>query len=257
MKKQFILGQKIEYVLKTDISSEEVVRKFSQIIWLHDQLGKEFAGLKLPDAPVRDLVSISNFFKQLLGVAEIANSYLLAFFTSCSSSEKFNEYVSHKATPFNHSVFLKSLLLDSVTVKEKDLKDLDERAAELKDIDQLNSADFMMFSESIFKTSQNFLQNFSELNRHVEDIKRLLNELSGKFGSMAEIFGVLSLQAKKLNFAKSQFPLFSTSNINLDLAFAKSKILFYNTSFVTRSSDHEASKELLELRIRQVRGKAD
>jgi len=229
----------VQYGIRSDIHAEEVVRRYKQIMWLHAQLSKEFPGLKIPEMPTRELASVSTFFNQLLALPDVASSYLLSFFVSCSNSEKFNEYANRRISQINPAEYIKSFFVDNISVKDKDLKNLEEQAADLKEIEQLNSADFSMFSESIFSTTQFFLQNFSALNNCIEEIKRLLHEVSNKFNAAAEIFSNLSIQSKKINYAKSQFPLFANSNINLDLAFAKEKILFFNLSYLMRPFDQK------------------
>ena len=194
------------------------------------QLCREFVGLRIPEAPTRDVSSINKFFEQLLEYDDIASSYILTFFVSCANQEKFNEYVARKSSQGNHAEFFKSLMLDSITVKENDLKLLEQKAAELPDIERLDSADFMMLSEAVYETTQFFNNSFHELTKHLEDSKRLLEELGTKLNLAAEIFGNISLHVKKINYAKSQFPLFNRSNINLDMTFSRYKILFYNSS---------------------------
>ena len=231
-------------------------RRYKQILWLQMQLCREFPGLKVPDAPARDVASVAQFFKQLLQHEDIASSYILTFFVSCASQEKMNEYVSRKSSQGNHAEFFKSLLLDAITIKETDLKLLEQKAAELPDIERLDSADFMLFSESIYETTQFFTNNFHELAKHLDDCRRLLDELGTKLNLAAEIFGNVSLHVKKINYAKSQFPLFSRSNINLDLTFSRYKILFYNSSGLSRLSHPSTGKKLCEHFLREVRQQA-
>jgi hypothetical protein len=233
----------VQYGIRSDVHSEEVIRRYKQIAWLHGQLSKEFPGLKIPEMPARELSSVSAFFNQLLSLPDVASSYLLSFFVSCASPEKFNEYANRRVSQINPAEYIKSFFVENITIKDKDLKSFEEQAADLKEIEQQKSADFLMFSESVFTTAQLLLQNFSALNNCIEDIKKLLHEVSNKFSSAAEILGNLSTHSKKLNYAKSQFPLFSNSNINLDLAFAKEKILFFNISHFTRQFDPKTGQK--------------
>lgn len=234
-KTQYLISQKIRYIFRRDDALEEVTRKYRDIVWLHGQLKADFSGLKLPPVPENNLDNIQAFFAELLKTSDVAGSYLLLFFVSCTNQEAFDEFVRLRdQMAAGRTDLSKTLNVDGITVTDAQLKELHKVAGGLAPIPKEESADFPFFADNIFEFSQTFLAEFGVLNKLVGEIKGLFEELGIKLRRAAESFGMMALQFKKLNFAKTQFPHFGQSNLNLDLVFNRYKLVFYEMGGLTR-----------------------
>lgn len=223
-------------MFKRDDAVEEVTRKFRDIAWLHGQFKNDFSGLRIPPLPENNLENIQAFFAELLKIPEIAACYLLLFFVSCTNQEMFDEFVRLRdnAAATGKFELQKALNLDTVTITDTQLKEVKRIAAALPKIAQEPSADFAFFADNVFDFTQIFLTEFQSLGKMLAEIRGLFDELGHKFRRAAESFGMISLQFKKLNFAKTQFPLFEQSNVNLDLVYNRYKLVFYEMGLLTR-----------------------
>ena len=228
-----MISQKIRYLIKKDDAIEEVPRKFREIVWLHNQLKRDFSGLKLPNCPENNIESVQTFFNEVLKQPDIASSYLLLFFVSCTNKHRLSEFVKIKDTiaMTGKNELQKNLNLDSMTLTDQHLKELKNAVQNKPEIQKIKSADFDVFAENIFEFTQHLLTEFSELGNVLHDIKGLFDTISQKFNKAAESLGMISLQFKKLNYGKTQFTDFEQSNINLDLVYTRYKLVFYEMSF--------------------------
>lgn len=120
--------------------------------------------------------------------------------------------------------------MDSVSLTDFQLKEIKRVSASLSEIKKVESADVNLFFDNVFEFTQCFLNEFMELGKIMTEIKSLYEELSHKLTKAAEGFGMISLQFKKMNYAKTQFPYFEQSNINLDLVYTRYKLMFYGLS---------------------------
>ena len=228
----YLISQKIRYLLKRDEAIEEVPRKFREIVWLHTQLKRDFPGLKIPACPENNVESVRNFFNEVLHIQEIASSYLLLFFVSCTNDIRLKEFVAVKnnAALTGKSEISKTLNLETVNVTDTTLQELKKAVSNRHDIKKSTGSDFDLMADNSYEFTQFLLTEFADLTKCLNEIKSLFETLSQKMSRVAEGFGMIALQFKKLNFAKSQFPDFEQSNINLDLVFTRQKLIFYETS---------------------------
>ena len=232
----YLISQKIRYLLRRDDAIEEVPRKFRDIVWLHSQLKRDFSGLKIPACPDNNLESVRAFFKEILKIEDIASSYLLLFFVSCTSGKRLKEFVLVKsnAALTGKTEVARNLNLEGFAVTEQSLQELKKAVASRPEIKKAPGSDFDLLADNAFEFTQFLLAEFAELAKCLVEVKSLFETLSQKMSRAAESFGMIALQFKKLNFAKSQFPDFEQSNINLDLVFTRYKLIFYESSQLTR-----------------------
>jgi hypothetical protein len=257
-KTQYLISQKIRYLIRRDDASEEVTRKYRDIVWLHSQLRADFSGLKLPPVPENNLENIQSFFQELLKTPDIAGSYLFLFFVSCTNQAAFDQYtrLRDSTAATGKTDLQKTLNLDAISLTDAQLEGLKRVAAELPSIAKEPSADFDFLADSIFEFTQSFLAEFQALSKMLADIRTLFEDLGNRFRRAAESFGMLALQFKKLNFAKTQFSHFGQSNLSLDLVYNRYKLVFFETGFLIRQRLHQPSQGLRVLSGTQKRATA-
>lgn len=166
---------------------------------------------------------------------------MLLFFVSCTNNSRFEEVVKIRegGALAARTDFQKLLSLDNLNITETQLKEIKKVASNLPEIEKIASADLNLLAENVFEFTHYFLNEFSELGKMLSDIKRLFEELSHKLTKAAESFGMVSLLFKKMNFAKTQFPYFEQSNVNLDLIFTRYKLVFHGMSrFIRQCADY-------------------
>jgi len=230
------VSQKTRYLFRKDDATEEVKRKYRDIVWLHNQFKKEFSGLKLPNCPENNLKSVESFFDEILKLPDIASSYLLLFFTSCTNKNRWSEFIKIKETIAltGKSDLQKSLNLESLVINDNQLKELKNVVSNRPEIQKVKSADLDLLCDNVYEFTSYLLGEFGELNKVLTDIKSLFETLGQKLNKAAESFGMISLQFKKLNYAKTQFVEFEQSKINLDLIYTRYKLVFFEMGELKR-----------------------
>ena len=187
--------------------------------------------------PENNLENVNAFFKELLTIPDLASSYILLFFLSCTNSSRFSEFVRIREGVMvnGRKEYQKTMSLDNLQISETQVRDIAKIGASLGEIQKVQSADLNLLADNVFEFTQAFFNEFHDLKKTLEDIQSLFDTLCQKMNKAAESFGMAALQFKKINYAKTQFPLFNESNINLDQVFTRHKLVFYQMSNVIAS----------------------
>lgn len=216
---------------------EPVERRHSEFVWLHQQLRREFPGLRLPDPPENNLKAVTQFMDKVMQNDLLAGCFLTSKFCSArdEAQEKETLRLREQLYPEPDGVEkLKAFLSEGVVVTPKEADMLFAKAQKTPDVIRSMTADYDRFAESVLET-------FGAVSVHLGHIKRALSDIEAAMESVAERFreaashtnAIISI-LKRLNFAKTQFPQFDASQVNLDIVFLKLKNGFDSAGGVRR-----------------------
>lgn len=228
-----MLSKKV-YLIESSVIRESVVRSHSDIRWLHEALKEDYPGLALPPVPERSKESIDKYFADLLMIEQLRTSYILNFFVSCLNESIFREFKEKKEEQNKQVSKDFSSYLSKQHVNKKDINNIMESAKKLRDIPMSNNADFNQFSTKINDLVNFSTTIFNDLQKAIEELSKQISLISKNINHIADLFGNLSLQYRKINLAKEQFPDPKFQNIDLEQVYSKYKLLFYNTGTLTR-----------------------
>lgn len=214
------------YNLKNPETSESVERKYLEITWFYQQIRREFPGLRITPIPQNDILPIQHFFDTILKHHVIGASYLLRFFCLSNDEAKIKEFVKNRNAFYPEEEGfrkLKSFFTDNHVVKLSELDELQKKAAKTPGVVKAMTADYSNFTESLLETCQSVNTFISRISKSLQDVEELYNKISIKFQEVSQNFSSIVFLVKKLNYAKTQFPSFDESQINLDIILLKLK----------------------------------
>lgn len=238
--KRFIIPVKGVYLLQHDENSDTVERKYSEIVWFHQHLRREFPGLRINPVPENELGSIREFFESVLKYDVISNSYLFNFFCFSKDEVKIREFVKMKNSLYPEVLGIdkiKSFFTGNSVVRQSELDSLREKAKGLPEIVRSMSADYSRFSDNVFETSEIISMSLTRANKSLEEIQSLYVKIVEKFQEVSQNFSGIIALVNRLNFAKTQFSAFDESQIHLDIILLKLKNSFDDSGSVT-SENH-------------------
>lgn len=234
--KAFNLPSKGVYQFQKSESQPPIARKHSDIVWFHQQLRRDFPGLRLNGPPSNDLASVSEFFDSILRIDIVSSCHLTRFFCVCNDDTRIKDFVRQRNALFPEADNIdkfKSFFSDSVAVSRSELELIKTKAAHLPNLERSMTAECSLFAENILESSQVLALYLSRMTRLLAEIETSFSFVSAKFKEVVlETESMISV-IKKLNFAKTQFPQFDDSQINVDIILMKLKNAFDTSGFFT------------------------
>ena len=232
-------------MLESSVVRETVTRSHSDIRWLQDALRDDHPGLHLPEIPERSKETINTYFAALLDIEQLQSSYTLHFFASCVSDALFKDFKEKAASRRGNNGTLvrdATAAINRVHVGKRELSEIQSNADNLKEIIQGENADLDQLSSKVNDLAGYSIIVFAELKKSIEELRKQIATVSKSFDHIADLFGNLSLQARKADAAKEQFPEPRLQQLDLESVFAKYKLLFYNTGELSRVRAQPAGK---------------
>lgn len=227
------------YIIQSSVTKERVSRSHSDIRWLQEALKEEYSGLLLPEIPERTKEAVNIYFSGLLELEQLRTSFILHFFVSCVSENLFKDFKEKKEVRKNSLTkgLTKepNLIFNRPSLSKKDLDEIMVSADKLKDMTIAENADFNQFASKVNDVAGYTLIIFNDLKKAVEELNKQITAISKTFNHIADLFSNLSLQTRKLNSAKEQFPDPKLKELDLEQVYAKYKLLFYNTGSLIRT----------------------
>lgn len=230
---------KKRYTIKSNVVKEPVCRYYADVKWLHSALKSDYPGVLLPIAPENNRESINKYFKSLLLIDHLLTSYTLHFFVSCVSEQLFSDFKIKKQLKrgnMNISAILKDpyKLINKNVISTRDLDELLYRAGKLGDVPIADKQEYKDFCHKVSEISSNTSFIYTELKKAVESLKTQITVITKSFNHIADLFGNLALQSKKVSHIKERYSDPKLNYIDMEQVYLKYKSLFYNTGMLIR-----------------------
>lgn len=216
-----------------------VDRKHVDFLWLHQQLRREFPGLRLPGPPENNFESVSQFMDAIAKNELLFRCYLTQKFC-LSKDETVNKEFAKKRElmypePDGMEKF-RSFFSETVTATKAELELVSRKALTLPNIERSMTADYNTLADTILETSTAIHVFMATVKKNLVEIEQALNGVADRFKAIAQTLQSVITILKRLNFAKTQFPLFEESHLNLDIMFIKLKDGFESACFLNSKS---------------------
>lgn len=193
-------------------------------MWLHQQIRREFPGLRLPKPPENDLCPVQQYFESLSVDSLVCNCFLLETFCLEKDPTLFREFVRKRNALFpeeNGLAKIKTFFSDTPLPQKKELEGIQAKAVHLSRFEKAMTADYSLFAESLLDFACAMTIHLKKAETQLKELEQLYAAVSLKHQQLTQAFAQLSTLMRKLNFAKTQFPGFEESQINLDMVLVK------------------------------------
>lgn len=226
--------------------SEPVERKYSDFIWLHSQLRRDYPGLRLPQVPENNLDSVVDFMTAIVRNDLLAASHLTKKFCASHDEGQIKEFSKKRELMYPVPDGLerfKTFFSESTVINPRELELMLAKAEKLPDIVRSMNSDYDLFSESILETSTAISVFLGNIKSTLRDIEKAMMGVAEKFREISATTTTIITLLKRLNFAKTQFPMFDESHLNLDIIFVKLKNGFDCSGALISQSSHAAQPD--------------
>lgn len=214
------------YILSVSGRSDGVERKHGDFLWLHQQLRREFPGLRLPEPPENNIESVNQFMEAIAKNDMLFRCYLTQKFCLSKDETVNKEFAKKRELMYPEQAGIekfRSFFSESVTATKAELELVSRKAQTLPNIERSMTADYNSLADTILETGTAIHVFMTTVKKNLEEIEHSLNDVADRFKTIAQTLQSVITILKRLNFAKTQFPLFDESHLNLDIMFAKLK----------------------------------
>lgn len=232
-------------MIRSNVVKEPVYRYYADVKWIHTALKFDYPGILMPQLPENKKDSINMYFKSLLLIDQLRISYTLHFFVSCVSEQLFSEFKIKKQIKRGHlniSTLLKepSKLINKNSVSPKDLDELVYRAGKLGEVPISDRTAYKDFCAKVNEIAQHTSLVFGELKKAMDSLNTQIASITKSFHHIADLFGNLALQGKKVSTVKDRYLDARLSYLDMEQVYLKYKSLFYNAGRLIRKHLYES-----------------
>lgn len=224
------------YLVSTCKQGEAVERKHADFVWLHQQLRREYPGLRLPSVPDNNLESVTEFMEGISKNDILFGSFLTKKFCVSRDETASKEFAKARDLAYPEPDGLekfRTFFSEPAQVTKAELEAMSLKAASLPNADRSMTADYDLFAESLLETCTSISVFMGGVKKNLREIEQSMTSVADKFREIASTTQSIITLLKRLNFAKTQFPLFDESQLNLDILFLKLKTGFENAGGLT------------------------